>query len=142
MKELALLAGPVPRGPEQGRAVGQEGECRVAPGSVEGCSEGRAERWARSKQAPKTRRASEVVALTTRRKLDGFVARAADRRSPNAGPDRGDAVWLGEKGGTEMRGELKDTGWRVSAGRVSQRGHTRIHRGRRSMGEMEAMGGR
>jgi hypothetical protein len=60
-------------------------ECKVAPGSVEGCSEGRAERWASKKQAPKTRRASEVVALTTRRKRDGFVARAADRRSANAG---------------------------------------------------------
>ena len=29
-------------------------ECKVAPGSVEGCSEGRAERWAGRKQAPKT----------------------------------------------------------------------------------------
>ena len=28
-------------------------ECKVAPGSVEGCSEGRAERWAGRKQAPK-----------------------------------------------------------------------------------------
>ena len=56
----------------------------MAPGSVEECSEGRAERWASRKQAPKTRRASEVVALTTRRKRDGFVARAevADPRYP------------------------------------------------------------
>ena len=34
---------------------------------------------------PKTRRASEVVALTTRRNREGLVERAAEQRSPKAG---------------------------------------------------------
>ncbi len=71
--------------------MGQEGLEPKVQGGARECGgvlqlgEGWTERWARRKQAPKTRRASEVVALTKRRKRDGFVARAAERRSQNAG---------------------------------------------------------
>ena len=69
--------------PQARRVCSQE--CKVAPGVVEGCSDGRAEPLDKRKQAPKTRRASEVVALATSRKRERFVARAADRRSSKAG---------------------------------------------------------
>ncbi len=84
----------------------------MTPESVEGCADGWAVpgRWARRKQAPKTRRASKVVTLTTRRNREGFVVRVAERRSPNAGQNGSYAVRLSEEGDTEVWGKLKNTG--------------------------------
>jgi hypothetical protein len=74
-------------------------------------------------------------------KAGGFRGPGRRAEVTELGPDRDDTVGLSEEGGAKVWGELKNTGWRVSAGRVSQRGHTRIYRGGRSTCGVEAMGG-
>ncbi len=92
-------------------------------GSVEGCSEGG--------------EASSEDQTCLRGGGADHEAKAGRLRGPGrrtevteCGPNRGDAFMLSKEGGAEVGGELKYTGWRVSAGRVSQRGHTRALHGR------------
>ena len=82
------------------------------PACAETQLEGGEEPRASRKHAPKTRRASATRALITRRSRDGFVARAAARRSSKAGQMEATLpVWArrararqGEKGNTVAGG--------------------------------------
>ena len=86
--------------------------CKTAPLWAGGCLEGgRGWRWDKRKQAPNTRRASDMRVMRTVLRRDDCVADAADRRSAKAGQMVAtQAVWVriasarpGEKGREESR---------------------------------------